>query len=101
MLRPDIVAPKSIVGTYSLHTDNARLRAVGWGVAAVIAAEYIAYFFSLRSYPLQDYPNHLARGVVICDVLFNHGLHSSHTASPAGRVSPGSVSGNRSSGFWI
>jgi hypothetical protein len=54
------------------HT-TALLRTVGWSLVAVICAEYVFYFATLSTFPLQDFPNHLARGAVISDLLFDHG----------------------------
>jgi hypothetical protein len=46
---------------------------LGWTVALAIAAAYVALFVRLTSFPLQDYPNHLARATVMADLFFHHG----------------------------
>jgi hypothetical protein len=48
-------------------------RKLGWTAALAICAAYVAFFVRLTSYPLQDYPNHVARGAVMADLLFHHG----------------------------
>jgi hypothetical protein len=52
---------------------SALIERAGWLVAAVLCAAYVAEFAHLRSFPLQDFPNHLARGRIIADALFHHG----------------------------
>src|SRR5579872_2261253 len=51
----------------------------GWLLAAVLCAAYVAEFAHLRSFPLQDFPNHLARGRIIADALFHHGAQFGST----------------------
>jgi hypothetical protein len=47
---------------------------VNWVViAAVLCAAYAACFGRLTSLPMQDYPNHVARAVVMADLLFHQG----------------------------
>jgi hypothetical protein len=46
-----------------------------WTVALGIGAVYLVLFAQLTSFPFQDYPNHVARGVVMADLLFQHGAH--------------------------
>jgi hypothetical protein len=46
---------------------------LGWAVALLLYAAYVVYFARLSSFPFQDYPNHLARGVALADLLFHHG----------------------------
>ena len=46
---------------------------LGWTAALAICAAYLAFFVQLTSFPLQDYPNHVARGAVMADLLFHHG----------------------------
>jgi hypothetical protein len=55
---------------FSLGGRHAKL---GWVLALVICAAYLAFFVHLTSFPLQDYPNHVARGVVMDDLMFHHG----------------------------
>jgi hypothetical protein len=45
----------------------------GLAVVAVLYALYVAYFLQLTSLPLQDYPNHVARAVVLGDLIFHSG----------------------------
>lgn len=42
---------------------------------------YVFWLTSLHSYPLQDFPNHLARGVALSDLLYNHGAQFGSTYS--------------------
>ena len=46
---------------------------LGWVLALALCAAYLAFFVQLTSFPLQDYPNHVARGAVMADLLFHHG----------------------------
>jgi hypothetical protein len=46
---------------------------LGWTAALAIGAAYVAFFVQLTSFPLQDYPNHVARGAVMADLFFHHG----------------------------
>jgi hypothetical protein len=46
---------------------------IGWAVGAIFAAAYICVFVWYSPLLLQDYPNHLARAVVIDDLLFHGG----------------------------
>jgi hypothetical protein len=52
---------------------------LGWLAAALICTAYIASLFSLTSFPFQDYPNHLARGAVMADLLFENGARFGHS----------------------
>jgi hypothetical protein len=63
-----------------------RLRAslaqeLGWAIVGLIAAAYVVYFASLSVLPFQDMPNHLARGVIMADLLFHHGAQFGSTYS--------------------
>jgi hypothetical protein len=51
---------------------------LGWAVACAICAAYVLFFVRLTSVPLQDYPNHVARAVVMADLLFHHGVRFGH-----------------------
>ncbi len=46
---------------------------VGWGISALLVAAYIAALGWLSPLPLQDYPAHLARSVVMDDLMFHGG----------------------------
>jgi hypothetical protein len=46
---------------------------VGWTVAAIVCAAYVFCFVHLAPLALQDYPNHLARAVVMNDLMFHGG----------------------------
>src|SRR6516164_2384652 len=54
-------------------TADGLLRRLGLPAVAVLYALYVAYFVQLTSLPLQDYPNHVARAVVLGDLIFHHG----------------------------
>jgi hypothetical protein len=56
---------------------------LGWIAAALLCTVYVAYLFSLTSFPFQDYPNHLARGAVMADLLFENGARFGHSYSLA------------------
>ena len=74
MLEPGIATHRTLDRPGHIQISTTLLRAAGWSLAAVICAEYVFYFATLHAFPLQDFPNHLARGVVIRDLLFNHGV---------------------------
>jgi hypothetical protein len=44
-----------------------------WLAFALLGIAYVAYFSRLTALPYQDFPNHLARAVVIADLLFHDG----------------------------
>jgi hypothetical protein len=45
----------------------------GWVLAALLMAAYAVIFGRFGGFSLQDYPNHLARGVVMSDLMFQGG----------------------------
>jgi len=45
----------------------------GWVLAALLMAAYAVIFGRFGGFSLQDYPNHLARGVVMSDLMFQRG----------------------------
>jgi hypothetical protein len=59
-------------GAPELPTLTAR---VAWRLAAVFALAYVVVLGWLSPLSLQDYPNHLARALVMSDLLFHHGAH--------------------------
>jgi hypothetical protein len=49
---------------------------IAWLAALLLTVAYVAVFAHFSStLPLQDYPNHLARAVVMADLLFHHGAN--------------------------
>jgi hypothetical protein len=49
-------------------------RRLAWIIAAILTAAYIAVVANYSAaLPLQDYPNHLARAVVMADLMFRNG----------------------------
>jgi hypothetical protein len=58
---------------------SALIRTTAWTIATIVCAAYVFYFATLSSYPLQDFPNHLARAVVMADLLFDHGVRFGQT----------------------
>lgn len=82
MLEPWFVQG-AVDGRLRDRTVSVLARAVGWTVVAVICAAYLFYFANLRAFPLQDFPNHIARAVVISDLLFDHGVRYGQTYSLA------------------
>ena len=48
---------------------------LGWTVAIALCAAHIVFLAGLHSFPFQDVPNHLARGVILADLLFHGGAH--------------------------
>lgn len=64
-------SPGATVGGAARALDlNGKL---GWTAALAICAAYVAFFARLVSFTLQDYPNHVARGAVMADLLFHLG----------------------------
>jgi hypothetical protein len=67
-------------GAASLTSRWLKLRDVSqshkalWVTALLLWALYVGYFAQLASFPLQDYPNHLARASILADLIF-HGGH--------------------------
>ncbi len=74
-----------MTGAFAAPTPVSRLGRAG---VLAVCAIYVAYFYQLTSFPFQDYPNHIARAVVLRDLIFHHGacfgqLFSFHiTATP-------------------
>lgn len=54
---------------------------LGWVLVLILSAAYLVSFLRLTSLPLQDYPNHVARGLVLSDLLFHHGARFGHEFS--------------------
>lgn len=47
---------------------------IAWTVGAILIAAYVAVFARLSPFlALEDFPNHLARAVVMADLIFGHG----------------------------
>lgn len=46
-----------------------------WVLAATFALAYLWLIVQASSLPMQDMPNHLARAVVMADLIFHHGAH--------------------------
>jgi hypothetical protein len=68
------------IGSFGQRRMNQTMvHRLGWFTAALICTAYIAYLFSLTSFPFQDYPNHLARGTVLADLLFENGARFGHS----------------------
>ncbi len=57
----------------SVKSDTQGYSAMAWAVALCLCAAYVVWIASLRTFPLQDFPNHVARGVIMADLLFHHG----------------------------
>ena len=49
-----------------------------WSVTILIAAAYFLLWLWLSNLPFLDFPNHLARAVVMADALFDHGTRFAH-----------------------
>jgi hypothetical protein len=79
MLDREVVETHTLAGPGRVHIASALVRTVGLSLAAVVCAEYVYYFATLRAFPLQDFPNHLARATVIADLLFDHGARFGET----------------------
>ncbi|MDB6013535.1 MAG: hypothetical protein JWL65_5785 [Gammaproteobacteria bacterium] len=62
-----------IAAAVSALRDPAGIARLGWAFAAFFGAAYAVYIAQLTSLPFQDYPNHLVRGAVMADLLFDHG----------------------------
>ncbi len=83
MLEPGVVGAPAVGGHARARTITVLARTVGWMVVAVVCAEYLFYFANLRAFPLQDFPNHIARATVIADLLFDDGVRFGKTYSLA------------------
>src|SRR5579871_3287334 len=73
MLETELSASESIDRATSIERSQSLLQTIAWALAAVIGVEYVVYFATLRTFPLQDFPNHLARATIMSDLLFDHG----------------------------
>jgi hypothetical protein len=51
---------------------------LAWALALIVATAYVLFFVRLTSLPLEDYPNHVARALVLCDLMFHHGARFGH-----------------------
>lgn len=65
--------PINLDTPFNLDTPSRLVNRFGLPAVAVLYALYVAYFLQLTSLPLQDYPNHVARAVVLGDLIFHHG----------------------------
>jgi hypothetical protein len=65
--------PAPLAAAVSALRDPAGIASLGWAAAAFFCTAYAVYIAQLTSLPFQDYPNHLVRGAVIADLLFDHG----------------------------
>lgn len=79
MAEPEIAGTRSLGRSIEASSSTELLRMLGWTVAAVVCVEYVYYFATRSVFPLQDFPNHLARGAVIADLLFDHGVRFGQT----------------------
>jgi hypothetical protein len=61
---------------------------LGWVLVLTLTAAYLVCFVRLTSFPLEDYPNHVARGLVLSDLLFHHGARFGHEFSVAPMLVP-------------
>src|ERR1700736_1084001 len=75
----EVAHAPSLSKSARLRLESALTRTTAWTIAAFICAAYVLYFATLSSYPMQDFPNHLARAVVMADLLFDHGVHFGQT----------------------
>jgi hypothetical protein len=67
----DSRAPRTVE---ELSAERARLmQSVGWIGGALLLLGYIGFLALCVSAPFQDMPNHLARGVILDDLLLHHG----------------------------
>lgn len=89
----DLPAPISTLATPDGTTKWAPLSTVlnvklGWVLVLTLSAAYLVFFVQLTSLPLEDYPNHVARGLVLSDLLFHHGARFGHEFSVAPMLVP-------------
>jgi hypothetical protein len=63
----------AMAAALSALRDPAGTARLGWATAAILCAAYLGYIAQLTSLPFQDYPDHLVRGAVIADLLFEQG----------------------------
>jgi hypothetical protein len=73
MLEDKILLAGTLPSPEPTQTSDKAALTIGWSAAALVCAFYLVYFSSLQTPPLQDFPNHLARAVVLSDLLFAHG----------------------------
>jgi len=72
-------AIKSTPAATTAVQDRARgMQNIGWVALAVLVVAYAGFFVQLTSLPFQDFPNHLARAVVMADLIFHHGAQFGH-----------------------
>lgn len=82
MLEPTVdIAITDAPRSRSLRVSSAWLPIAAYAVAIVMGLAYVGWLVSLHSYPFQDFPNHLARGVALKDLIFQHGAHYSSVFS--------------------
>jgi hypothetical protein len=63
--------------TLAGHVPRRWVRALWWGTI-IIAAVYFLLWIRLNNLPFLDFPNHLARAVIMADALFDHGVRFGH-----------------------
>jgi hypothetical protein len=68
---PSAAAQIDFVSVNETAVRPSRSGAVGWTVVVFLTVAYAAIFAWLAGFSLQDYPNHLARAVVMSDLLFH------------------------------
>lgn len=73
MLEPESAGAKALERPGQIQIRSEVLWPVGWAAVVAICAAYVFFFATLRALPLQDFPNHWARAVVMADLLFDHG----------------------------
>src|SRR5262249_17420901 len=61
------------VATTAVEQRARGMQNIGWASLAVLVLIYAGFFVQLTSLPFQDFPNHLARAVVMADLIFHHG----------------------------
>lgn len=76
--RAPFLASAPIMATSIAAIDSARgtrinREHVGWLAFGLLLAVYCGFFAQLTSYPYQDFVDHLARAVVMSDLMFDHG----------------------------
>jgi hypothetical protein len=72
---------RKLASAIAAHPDTIQIEPVAalcvrvlWWSTIVIAGGYFLLWVRLQNLPFLDFPNHLARSVVMADALFDHGL---------------------------
>ena len=77
-LSPDALPSPLTTGSLGETALRGALRWITLAAAVLLTLAYVLFFADLKSLPLQDFPNHLARAHILDDLLFNGGARFGH-----------------------